>query len=39
MLLLTIVEVWERLRCRGSIGTALPAVGVAAMGGVDGCRD
>ena len=39
MLLLTAVGGSERLLCRGSNGTALSAVGVAAMGGVDGCCD
>ena len=38
MLLLTVVGSWEINGC-GSIGTALSAVGVAAMGGVDGRRD
>ena len=39
MLLLTAVGGLERLRIRCSIGMPLSAVGVAAMGGFDGCRD
>ena len=38
LLLLTAVGGWEINGC-GSIGTTLPAVGVAAMGGFDGRRD